>query len=289
MPGQKVTNSQHPYFKKQAVLTTKHQKHQILSPIFEQVLGLTVIDHEANTDVLGTFSGEVDRTLTPKQAAVQKARMGMAELGLPLGVASEGSVGLDPEMPFAVSNSELLVLVDDERQIEIFQSYRSFDIVTVKQTVLPGQNLEEILNRARFPEHKLIASANKNNNRVFSKGINSIEELEKAISKYAEISEDGLALIQSDLRAHCSPSRARNIKEAAILLANRISNQCSKCDSPGWGKVGDERGLECAQCGLMVSNALSRELFGCVKCEHTEKGPPIRKQANPANCSNCNP
>jgi hypothetical protein len=41
--------------------------------------------------VLGTFSGEIERELTPLETLQKKIRMGMEELGLPLGIASEGS------------------------------------------------------------------------------------------------------------------------------------------------------------------------------------------------------
>jgi hypothetical protein len=284
-----VSDRKHPYFNKTAVLTSNHHKHQIIAPAFSEVLGITLKDHSADTDQLGTFSGEVDRTLSPKKTAVLKARIGMKELGVSIGVASEGSIGLDPQMPFAISDIELLVLVDDERQIEIFETYRSFEIAAIKENVSPGQNLEDILVRAKFPGHKLIVSANQSEGIDFHKAIGTIKDLQDAIQVCAELSEDGLALIQSDLRAHCSPTRAQNIKLAAGLLATRVATQCSRCASPGWGKVGHERGLDCAQCGLIVSSALRYEVFGCVKCEYVELGRQISKQADPATCSNCNP
>jgi len=289
MVGKLVINQKHPYFNKKAVLTSKHHKHQIIAPAFSEVLGLTLKDHSADTDQLGTFSGEVERTLSPKKTAILKARIGMKELGVSIGVSSEGSIGLDPQMPFAISDIELLVLVDDERQIEIFETYRSFEIAAIRESVSPGQNLEDFLLRARFPGHKLIVSSHKSKSFDFHKGIDTIKGLQAAIQKCAELSEDGLALIQSDLRAHCSPTRAQNIKLAASKLATRVASQCSRCDTPGWGKVGHERGLDCAQCGLIVSSALRYEVFGCVKCEHVEQGRQPSKKADPATCSNCNP
>ncbi len=289
MPGNLVTNQKHPYFNKTAVLTSKHHKHQIIGPAFSEVLGLKLIDHSADTDQLGTFSGEVERALSPQKTAILKARIGMKELGVSIGVASEGSIGLDSQMPFAISDIELLVLVDDERQIEIFETYRSFEIAAIRESVSPDQNLEDFLLRARFPGHKLIVSAHKSKSFDFHKGIDTIRDLQAAIQECAELSEDGLALVQSDLRAHCSPTRAQNIKLAASKLATRVASQCSRCDTPGWGKVGHERGLDCAQCGLIVSSALRYEVLGCVKCEHVEQGRQLSKKADPATCSNCNP
>ena len=289
MSGNLAKNQSHPYFNQNAVLTTKHHKLGMIAPAFSEVLGLELFDFRADTDLLGTFSGEVDRKLPPKQTAIQKAKIGMRELGIPLGIASEGSVGMDPAMPFANSNTELIVLVDDQRQIEIFESYRSFDIAAIKESVDPKQNLDEILLRAGFPNHKLIASPNQSQNPSFTKGIGSLLELRDSIQKYADLSEDGLALIQSDLRAHCSPTRAQNIRAAASLLAARIARLCSLCDTPGWGKVGSEHGLDCAQCGMFVPNTPRYEVFGCVKCEHTEFGPQLRKKADPATCPHCNP
>lgn len=91
------------------MLTTKHQKLDLIAPILERELGMKMVLHEADTDELGTFSGEIERTSPALETASQKAKIGMKALGLPLGIASEGSIGPDPLMPFMKSDIEYLI------------------------------------------------------------------------------------------------------------------------------------------------------------------------------------
>ena len=100
---------------------------------------------------------------------------------------------------------------------------------------------------------------------------------------------DGKVVIQSDLRAHCSPSRQKNIKNVAVLLAKRIATLCVKCQVPGWGRVDYERGVKCLGCGEIKPNAIKREILGCTKCEHRELGDVIREFLDPSQCDFCNP
>ena len=47
---------------------------------------------DADTDVLGTFTGDVPRPGSPFETAVAKARIGMGLTGCSLGLASEGTM-----------------------------------------------------------------------------------------------------------------------------------------------------------------------------------------------------
>lgn len=279
----------HPYRKREAVLTTKHQKYPLIAPAFSKDLMLKIVEHAADTDQLGTFSGEIERKLPPKDTAIVKAKIGMQDLGISLGLASEGSIGPDPVVPFVNSNIEYLVLVDNENDLVITEIYRSFDITAGQITSRPGEDIFNFLQKSDFPRHKLIASPTAGAFAKTIKGIGDLGKLEEAIKICAEESDDGMALIQSDLRAHCSPSRQKNIREVARLLANRVLSQCPKCRTPGWGKTGYERGLTCALCGSEVSKAAKREIFGCYKCDHQEYGEMLAELADPAQCDWCNP
>jgi hypothetical protein len=279
----------HPYFGQVALLTTMHKKQQLIQPPFFEILGMEVIEHNADTDQFGTFSGEIERAANPKQTAISKARLGMTRTGMPIGIASEGSVGPDAQMPFANSNTEHMVFLDDINQIQITQTYKSFDIVAVKEACATTTDLEKFIDRADFPTHKLIASPQINPQQEYIKGIETIPQLESSIWELSKKSSDGLALIQSDFRAHCSPSRQRNIRVLAGLLANRLSQQCPECQAPGWGSLLMERGLTCDWCGLLNAQAPKREVFGCSRCPHTIKGPKLADSADPASCLNCNP
>jgi hypothetical protein len=77
------------------VIATKHSKEKIMTPILENQLGVKcIIPDEFDTDLLGTFSGEIERTLSPLHAARKKCEISMELTGSDLVVASDGSFWL---------------------------------------------------------------------------------------------------------------------------------------------------------------------------------------------------
>jgi hypothetical protein len=280
---------EHQYFGEKIVLTSKHEKLKLLKPAFDKYIGCKLFEVNLDTDQLGTFSGEIERIAPPRETAIQKARLGMKETGLLIGIASEGSVGPDPVVPFIHSDIEHLVLVDDEKGVVISETYRSFDITLATFTITPGQDLAAFLQKANFPDHGLIVRPNTQKKGNCIKGITHLEHLLEAIDKSSKISPDGLVVIESDLRAMHSPSRQKNIEEVGSLLAKRVSQLCPQCQIPGWGRVGYEKGLHCSECGLENQHAIRQEILGCVKCEHTELGKVVANKLDPAQCNFCNP
>jgi hypothetical protein len=279
----------HFYSNKKVVLTSKHDKLKLIKPAFDGYVGCEVIEANLDTDQLGTFSGEIERKAPPRETAIQKARLGMKETGLLIGVASEGSIGPDPVIPFIHSNIEHLVWVDDERDIVISETFRSFEITAATLTTTPGQDLTSFLEKADFPNHALIARPNTQIKSDCIKGITDLNQLIEAIELCSRISPNGFVVIESDLRAMHSPSRQKNIAEVAKLLAIRVSTLCPKCDLPGLGRVDFARGLDCSECGLNNPEAISQEILGCVKCDHKELGKVIANTLEPAQCNFCNP
>lgn len=277
----------HPYQNGEAVLTTKHGKLELFQPAFAE-LGLTIKLVELDTDAYGTFSGETPRLKSPLETAVAKARSGMAVSGVKLGFASEGTIGADAQMPFVNSDVELAVLVDDETGIVISESYRSLEIVAFQKSVDLDTDLSELLAQIDFPNQRLIARSEGNTENPAVKGIASQPELEGAIASLQDKSPSGKVLLEPDFRAHFCPSRRTNIEAVAKLLALRVQNLCKACESPGFGLLKYETGLNCADCGLLNPEAIARELICCVSCSHQEPGEQ-RPALSPANCNNCNP
>ena len=279
----------HPYAGKKIVLTSKHEKLKLIKPAFDQYLECELFEENLDTDQLGTFSGEVERAAPPRETAILKARLGMNSTGLKLGIASEGSVGPDPVIPFVNSNIEHLVLVDDENEIVISEVYRSFDITVATITTSPGKDISEFLQTADFPNHGLIVRPNTEKKSDCIKGIKDFESLTNAIALSSRISADGLVVIESDLRAHFSPSRQKNIVAVANHLAARASRLCPSCQMPGWGRSAYEKGLNCSTCGLENPEAIRQAKIICENCDHTELGQVLGKELDPANCNFCNP
>jgi hypothetical protein len=279
----------HPYRGKRAVLATKHEKLPLVAPAFAEEFGLEVVSEEVDTDQLGTFTGEIERTLPPVETAVAKARLGIQESGLALGIASEGSIGADPLVPFLTSDIEHMVLVDAERGIVVTEVHRSLEITAVRAEVAVGQNLEEFLQRADFPRHRLIVRPRRGDSGSVTKGIATLYELESAIALAASTSSTGFVVVESDLRAHHSPSRQRNIEHVAQLLATRVSHLCPECRAPGWGRTSYEKGLRCELCNAMIPEAIRQEVLGCVACDFTAYGKVLAERADPSICPRCNP
>ena len=99
-----------PYAGRKAVLATMHGKQEAIVPILRDQLGLIVSSApDIDTDAPGTFTGEIPRAGTSREAAIAKARLGMAATGLPIGLASEGSYGPHPQIPFVPGGVELMV------------------------------------------------------------------------------------------------------------------------------------------------------------------------------------
>ena len=279
----------HPYLEKKVVLTSKHEKLKLIKPAFDALVGCELFEENLDTDQLGTFSGEIERVASPRETALQKAQLGMKETGLLLGLASEGSIGPDPVIPFMNSNIEHLVFVDDENGIVISEIYRSFDITAATITAAPGQDLASFLETADFPRHALIVRPNTRVKSDCIKGITDPDHLIAAIEVSSKISPNGFVVIESDLRAMHSPSRRKNIEEVAKLLALRVSHLCPECDTPGWGQVDYKKGLNCSECGMNNLTAISQEILGCVKCDHRQPGKVIAESLEPAQCNFCNP
>jgi hypothetical protein len=268
----------HPYRGVSAALATKHEKERIVAPLFSS-LGISLQVPQIDTDVLGTFSGEIERVGTPKEVVLKKARMGIEALGLSYGLASEGSIGPDPVVPFLNSDIECVAWVDDERGIEIVEFHRSLDIIAATGSSIN----DEFLTRADFPNHSLIV---KGNGKVV-KGIKDRRELDRAIE---EISALGASIvIESDLRAHHSPSRQRNIAAVAEKLVARLSRLCPGCSAPGFGHMENLYGVICRECKNVETRAVRGEVLGCAKCDYREEISNGKEFIEAAECGYCNP
>ena len=89
------------YHNRRAVLTTMHGKEVVISPAFQKRLGLRVETPTGlDTDALGTFTGEIARIGTIRETSIAKARLWMTTMGISIGIASEGSYGPHPHIPF---------------------------------------------------------------------------------------------------------------------------------------------------------------------------------------------
>lgn len=283
-----------------AALATMHGKESVIAPAMERHLGLKVITPIGlDTDLLGTFTGETPRVGSMREVAIRKARLGMGASGLTFGIASEGSFGPHPVIPFFRAGMELMVFVDDQRGLIISESLIAEDTNHDEKVVESVSELDEFLPRVRFPVHALVVGPNLTASPWWKlhpelarmrKGIASYEELAEAVGHASRISEDRRARVSTDLRAHMNPTRMQAIATLADKLARRIATKCPDCGQPGFGQVMPASGLSCINCG-QESIIPRGDIWRCVACqyEREEARLPNRKFAEPGDCPQCNP
>jgi hypothetical protein len=91
-----------------------------------------------------------------RETARLKAELGLAATGLPRGLASEGSFGPHPAIPFLAAAHELMIFIDREEGIEAVEEQVSEATNFAAIDLAPGADLEGFLARAGFPGHALI-------------------------------------------------------------------------------------------------------------------------------------
>lgn len=280
------------YRGRQAALATKHAKERAIARPLRAGLGLeVVVPPDIDTDVLGTFTGEVPREGEVEAVALKKARWGMSLVGLPLGLASEGSFGPHPQIGFVPAHHELLVFVDAELELYAVEQLTTTSTNFAHAEVATPEGLGDFLVHSGFPSHALIVRPNLGGTFTdIYKGINDKNRLEKVISLVRAASDDGLAHVETDMRAQHNPSRQRVIRQLAVAMARRLRVACPECLAPGWGFVTVEPGLPCAYCSTPTYVA-KYEVFGCSKCSHQQRMSRRDglQMADPSHCAFCNP
>lgn len=271
------------------LLATKHGKSQAIAPAFSKTLGANVVEFYTDTDVLGTFSGEIERVGTPSDVAKKKCALAL-DGTVKLALASEGSFGPHPFMPFVPCNFEWLYFIDTIRGFELTLSYQSDKTNYAMQSVDSLEALNMFAEKALFPSHALILKPESQSSQVVFKGIKTQLELEKSFIQCQAQSSNNQVWVETDMRAHLNPSRMAVIERLAQNLSFQLSQLCPCCATPGWGQVGVNRGLPCSACDYETSIVRST-ILGCAKCDYKEEKP--REDGlttiSPGHCQYCNP
>lgn len=271
------------------LIATQHGKEGVIAPPLEAALGVRCRVSEAfDTDLLGTFSGEIERTLSPLAAAREKCRRALAEGGADLAVASEGSFGPHPAVPLAPGDEELLLLVDQRHGLEISASTLSLRTNYAAAELADEQALLDFAERAGFPRHGLILRRARDSLDSLHKGI---VERDTLLATFARLrARYPQVRVETDMRALYNPTRMAVIAETAERLAQRAATACPHCEKPGYGVEAQLPGLPCAACNL-PTRALRAERLGCSHCGFSEERarPDGRTTEDPMYCDYCNP
>jgi len=272
-----------------ASLLTQHGKEKIIYPELLSSNALEIV-HISNydTDQLGTFTRETARIGSQLDAARKKARVGMELSGLSIGIASEGAFANDPYTGILAWNYELVILIDDTRDLEII-GFHSGEAQSASKQISSWDQLTDFLSESQFPSHHLVIRPDDEYNPNCRKGIQDIESLREAYEWAINLSNKGMVFVENDLRAHTNPTRMANILKATQNLSNKMSSLCPTCTSPGYWIKEIKKGLPCSYCG-MPTNAPIANIWSCLKCDHNkEESIPNQTTADPSKCNFCNP
>jgi len=271
------------------LIATKHGKEKVIAPIVENALSvLCFTSSNFDTDQLGTFTGEIERRLDPLSTARNKCRDAMSMYNFDLGIASEGSFGPHPFIPFIPANEEILIFLDAKNKLEISVSVLSTDTNYHGQEVRTEQELLDIASRAEFPSHKLIIRKSKVECKDMIKGLGDWGQLLTAFRE--RVAKHETIYVETDMRAMNNPTRLSVIERATKDLVDKINSRCPHCNMPGYGVTNTVTGLPCSTCKTPTKSILSH-VYQCSHCAYTteNKYPEQKTMEDPKYCDVCNP
>ncbi|MGN6421917.1 MAG: DUF6671 family protein [Asticcacaulis sp.] len=274
-----------------AVLTTSHQKEDIIAPIMAQAFGLIVgVTYGVDTDRFGAFSGEVERSGTALDALRLKIDAGFdytprARFGL----ASEGSFSPDRQIGVLATYEEIVMFVDREWGIEVCGYDVGFQTNYASLRVTSPRAAFEFALRCGFPEHAMIVSASPEHaprpDLAVFKGLKRHDALETRVRDV--VKRFGAAFVQTDMRAHMNPTRRLAIAHACEDLVRRLRSPCPQCGHPDFSMRRAFGGRPCQICRSETLLPRYRR-YQCLKCGHYRQDEDACP-ADPAHCPDCNP
>lgn len=299
----------HPYRNAVAGVVTKHHKTATLAQALGRPGGMRLHTVEVDTDVLGTFTGDIQRAAGPVETAIAKARLGIDATEHHLALASEGSFGPHPVVGIVTYHTEVVVMVDAHSDLTVvgraggFAPWTRSKVVATTETSTDGRadvparsladDLAQLVGDLDPPHHRLIARpedpVGHHLTQGITKGVSSPNELRAAVERAAIWSTTGRVRVETDLRAHMSQLRLPLILDAASDLAERLARRCAQCGSPGFGRVETLRGAPCRWCRSPTESILAH-IDGCPACGHRVRHLVDGSDAaDPGTCPECNP
>lgn len=268
---------------------TRHRKEDVVAPVLKRELGAIIEVADVDTDRFGTFAGDVPRLSTPIAAARAKARAALAAVPhARFGLASEGTFGPLPGMPFVTADQELVLLLDRARPLEV-RGFSYGPVTRAGELVRTVACAVEAARRLAFPTAGIIVLGVRDGapcvDRFLHREIADLEELRAIVALLVE--RDGAAWIEPDRRAHRDPERMRIIELAALDLVEQLRRVCPGCGAPGYQLRERSAGMPCETCAT-PTEYIAHERWSCWSCSrvdivHFDARAPI------AACPRCHP
>lgn len=243
---------------KTAVLLTKHRKSQQLAPVFYE-MGIELVEiNFFNTDQLGTFSGEIQRKLSPNDAALEKAKKAIELTGLNVGVGSEGSFDSGPMAGIFNWNKEIICLYQMEPELVIYASAEG--PTPLRSLKADSIDTLRLILKDFVGQRWIIRCAD-----GVLKGLTDSEVIELHQPSFT-----GWPItLEPDLRAMYSPLRQIMITKAALNLSERLQSKCPNCNMVDFWPDTKEFGPPCKQCAS-PTNELKALISCCKSCGYSQ-------------------
>lgn len=271
------------------LIVTKHNKEKVIAPVLESALGVECFTSNLfDTDELGTFTGEIERKSDSITTVRDKCILAMELTGCDLAIASEGSFGAHPQIPFIPADDELVLLLDKKNNLEFIERELSTDTNFNGAEIQNKDELISFANSVKFPSHALILKKSKDDFTEMQKGITDWDSLLNAFQFILQ--ENNAAFVETDMRAMFNPTRMNVIKKAVEKLVNKINSLCPKCSTPGFSITKSRGGLLCSLCSFPTRSTLSY-IYSCQRCDFIQEKmyPHGKTTEEPTYCDFCNP
>jgi hypothetical protein len=274
---------------RELVIATKHHKEKVIAPLLEKELGVKcIVVKNFDTDQFGTFTGEIARAEDAITTARKKCIAAMEHNHCSLGIASEGSFGPHPSIPFLNADDELLVFIDKENDLEICVRELSTKSNFSGEEIKTENELIRFAENTKFPSHGLIIRKTKDDYSDIKKGITNLQELKKHFQSFMNLY--GIVYLETDMRAMYNPTRMIVIEDGTKKLIEKIKSCCPVCNTPGYAIDKIVQGLKCEYCHSPTRSTLAH-LYMCIKCSFSEekKYPHQKLFEEQLYCDVCNP
>jgi hypothetical protein len=268
-------------------IVTKHGKESVIKPIFEQNPTLDIQHIYFDTDTLGTFSGEIARTLSPLEAVRQKCLWALENSSVRMAIATEGSFGPHPYLLGLPLHVELVMLRDSHTQKEWVEHLQTIETNFHADTLLAVNDLVNFAERINFGINGILLSAHKTGP-TFLKDAKTMTEL---IHQFNEIKKEHKSVYaQTDMRAHRNEKRMEKIQLLANRLNTRLGTPCPSCHNAGFKMTRITKGAPCSACNRSTDLPLF-EIHSCQFCSYSAQIPSsqFEMQVDPQFCNYCNP
>ena len=275
------------YQNKRVLLASKHEKERAIRPAFLNKLGCEIYTSNFDTDQFGTFTGEIPRAHSAYETCVLKAKSAAIAADCSFSIASEGSFGPHPSLPFFASDHEIMVFVDLENDWIIADQLLTPKTNYKMLTLDADTEIDSFLESVQFPSHAVTLQV-PHTKEILGKGIQELALLKQLIT--TGFSKGDQLLLATDMRAMMNPTRMEALSLLAEKLAVRISTCCPACCTPGFGFISTADYLSCSVCdGPTTMHRF--EIWGCISCDMKEKKPrhDNLEEAEPTYCNYCNP